>query len=192
MQTHLSGRFRESAELARHLRQLSDDPFYVIAHHSMLVWDRLAQGDLDGAGHSLAEARKDEDRTGNLDGLEALIAVRSGRTEEARRLLASCEGRRTLLAGSLMSAAGAALRLGEGDVAIRLMTREIVRELGPVLVRLDPELHPLLDRAPFSPRRSALSLVWPLQSPMIDPARHGLFHEVRIESAVPRPGGVLP
>jgi len=58
--------------------------------------------------------------------------------------------------------------------------------MGQTMARLDPELHPLLDRPAFGPRRMDVTLVWPLEAPMIDPARHALFKEVKIESGMPQ------
>jgi hypothetical protein len=58
------------------------------------------------------------------------------------------------------------------------------------MARLDPELHSLLDHEPFAPRRAAATLVWPLEAPMIDAARHALFREVRVESGIPQGSGV--
>jgi hypothetical protein len=89
-------------------------------------------------------------------------------------------------AGILMMAAQAALRAGEPNVARRFLARTLVRELGPIMARLEPELHALLDAPPFAPRRCDFALVWPLEAPMIDAARHALFREVRIESGTPR------
>jgi hypothetical protein len=51
--------------------------------------------------------------------------------------------------------------------------------------RLDPSLHPILDYAPFAPRRRDAVLVWPLEAPMMDASVHRLFREVRIESGLP-------
>ena len=58
-------------------------------------------------------------------------------------------------------------------------------------MRLDPDLHPLLEREPLAPRRWDTTLVWPLEAPMIDAARHALFREVRIESGRPEGSGAL-
>ena len=83
-------------------------------------------------------------------------------------------------------AAAAAIRLGELDLAVRLLGRKFIRDFVGSTVRLDPELHPILDRDPFAPRRASATLVWPLEAPMIDAARHALFKEVRIESGMPQ------
>jgi hypothetical protein len=71
-------------------------------------------------------------------------------------------------------------------MALRFMARPLVGDLGPCIARLSPEVHALLDRAPLAPRRWDATLVWPLESPMIDPVRFALFREVRIESGRPQ------
>lgn len=58
--------------------------------------------------------------------------------------------------------------------------------LAGTFARLAPALHPILDRAPFAPRRSEHALIWPLEAPMLAPAVHALFREVRIESGLPQ------
>jgi len=52
-----------------------------------------------------------------------------------------------------MLAAGAALRVGEPEIAARMLERRLLRDLAPTLARLQHDLHPLLDRPPFAPRR---------------------------------------
>jgi hypothetical protein len=85
------------------------------------------------------------------------------------------------------------IAVGETKRAIDLMQRPVVVESGPMLVRLDPMLHPLLDHPPFAPRRSTtMDLVWPLEAPMIDRERLKLFRQVRIESGLPEGSDILP
>jgi len=91
-----------------------------------------------------------------------------------------------LLTQTITVAAGAAVRLGDLDLATRLLGRKMIEEFVNWLVRLEPDLHPLVDRAPFAPRRAAVTLVWPLEADMIDAARFALFREVRIESGLPQ------
>jgi hypothetical protein len=88
-------------------------------------------------------------------------------------------------------AAAAAVRLGKPDLAERFLDRKYIRDFVGWIVRLDPELHPLLDREAFAPRRASATLVWPLEAPMIDAARHALFKEVRIESGMPQGSDLL-
>jgi len=60
------------------------------------------------------------------------------------------------------------------------------------MVRLRPDLHPLLGRAPFAPRRWDAALVWPLEAPMLNAAVYPVFREVRIEPGRPEASGVGP
>ena len=66
-----------------------------------------------------------------------------------------------------------------------------MRDFIPWFARLDPELLPLMDLPQFAPRRLDGTLVWPLEAPMIDAARHAVFREVRIESGLPQGSDVL-
>jgi hypothetical protein len=113
-----------------------------------------------------------------------MSAALAGRSVEARRLVHELEKAPPLGAGALVLAAAAAVRVAESEAALGFLGRRLLRDLAPSIVRLEPWLHPLLDRAPFAPRRSELALVWPLEAPMIDAARHALFREVRIESGL--------
>jgi len=90
-----------------------------------------------------------------------------------------------LAAGALIVGPAAALMIGEPEIALRLVTRPLFKDLGHTFLRLEPTLHPLVDQAPFAPRKSAMTLVWPLEAPMIDRARFRLFKEVKIESGIP-------
>ena len=92
--------------------------------------------------------------------------------------------------GSLSMLASVCARLGEFDRAARFLGRKVTLEFRPLIARLDPELHALLDHEPLAPRRGAATLVWPLEAPMIDASRHALFREVRIESGIPQGSGV--
>ena len=103
----------------------------------------------------------------------------------ARLLTPTDFGTIALIGGSATLAAVAALSVGEVEIAGRFMERRLMRDLAPVWARLVLGLHPLLDRPPLAPRRCDLTLVWPLEAPMIDRARFRLFREVRIESATP-------
>jgi hypothetical protein len=82
-------------------------------------------------------------------------------------------------------AAEAALGIGEVERGITFMETRLIHDLAPVLARLEPEAHVALDHPRLAPRRSEMALVWPLEAPMIDAARHALFREVRIESGIP-------
>ncbi len=188
----LTSRDDEAIAATRRLRQLSSDPFYITAVHGLQAWVHLSRGDLAAAEQAVREGRTDGAEPGNMQAVEAMIAAREGRADEARRLVRELEASTALAGGSLLIVAGAAVRLGELEGAARFLGRGLLRDLAPCLARLEPELHPLLDRAPLAPRRWDAALVWPLQAPMIDGARHALFREVRIESGMPQGSDVLP
>ena len=181
-----TSREEEALTLTRHLRTLSDDPFYKGLTHVMPAWAHLHRGDLAAAGEDARNAALDGIARGPILAIEVSIAVREGREAEARAMLRETENTPRLGPGSLAMAADAALRIGEIDLAARFFQRKFIADLSPCIIRLNPELHPLLDHEPFAPRRSPLTLVWPLEAPMIDAARHALFKDVRIESGIPQ------
>ena len=108
----------------------------------------------------------------------------AGRTDRARELLEGIADPRTIGLGS-RGAAAAAMVLGNRALALHFLSHVGMRAHAPMLVRLIPELHPLCDQPPYSPRQSELTLVWPLEAPMLDAARFRLFKEVRLESGLP-------
>ena len=182
----------EALAAAERLRRLSDDPFYITWVHWIRIRLHMDDGDMGAAEQAVRDAIADGSEARNMRCAEAVLALHHGRTEEARRMIEEAEHAPELGAGTLMLAAGAAVRLGEMERATRFITRPVIEDFAPILTRLDPELHPLLDRARFAPRRSDLTLVWPLEAGMIDAARHSLFREVRIESGLPKGSDALP
>jgi hypothetical protein len=184
MLTNVTGREEEAIATTRRVRALSDDAFYITGVHSVRAWMHLTHGDLAAAGQALREGLADGARKEDMKAIEATIAAREGRLDEARRLVHELHDTPGLGATSLTLVTSAALQLGEADVALRFLDRPILRALAPTLARLDPFLHPILDHAPYAPRRRDATLVWPLEAPMIDGARHRLFREVRIESGL--------
>ena len=187
----MTGRGEESIAAVRRARTLSDESFYVTGYHAMRVWVSLGRGDLIAAEQALGEGIADGSRPDDMRAAEAAVAAHSGRSDEARRWVKELDAVVGLIAPSLLLLAGAALRLGETELATRILDRKLVRDLAPTLARLDPALHPLLDRMPLAPRRWDAALVWPLEAPMIDAARFKLFKEVRIESGLPQGSDVL-
>jgi tetratricopeptide (TPR) repeat protein len=187
-----TGREDEMMEVAHRLRQLSDDPFYVTATHALPAWVHLGHGNLAGAEQALRDGIADGASPETLRAIEAAIAARAGREKDAIRLLGGIEKGPRMGPTVLAIAASAALRLGKPDLAERLIDRKYIRGFVAWTVRLDPELHPLLDRERFAPRRAPVTLVWPLEAPMIDAARHALFKEVRIESGLPQASDLTP
>ena len=182
----------QAIETARGLRKLSDDPFYITAVYALQAWTHLDRGDLAAADQTRRDGLADGASPENMRAIEVAVAARAGRKEEAGRLLEEIEKSPRMGPGALAMGASAALRLGKPDLAAQLLDRKFIRDFVALLVRLDPELHPLLDREPFAPRRAPVTLVWPLEAPMIDAARHALFREVRIESGMPQGSDLSP
>jgi serine/threonine protein kinase/Tfp pilus assembly protein PilF len=188
--TRMTHRPDECRTLVDRLRHLSDDPFYVTAVYLFRAWLCLDRNDLAGATEAIRAGRADRCRTEDLRALEALLAAREGCTQDAAQALSDLD-QATLGSGSMMIAATAAVRVGDLDRAIGLLNRRILRDLSPCMARLEPELHPVLDHRPFAPRRWNVTLVWPLQAPMIDEACYSVFREVRIESGRPQGSDIL-
>jgi len=118
--------------------------------------------------------------------METVFAAAHGRRDDALRGLEELESVTGINASGLQMLADAALFLGEPERAIGFVNRQLLMDLTPTLIRLDPSLHPLLDRPPFAPRRCDKTLVWPLEAPMMDARVHGLFREVKIDSGLPK------
>jgi serine/threonine protein kinase/Tfp pilus assembly protein PilF len=182
----------QAMETARHLRKLSDDPFYITAVYALQAWTHLDRGDLAAAEQTRRDGLADGASPENMRAIEVAVAARAGRKEDASRLLEEIEKSPRMGPGSLAMGASAAIRLGKLDLAVQLLDRKFIRDFVAWIVRLDPELHPLLDREPFAPRRASVTLVWPLEAPMIDAARHALFREVRIESGMSQGSDLSP
>jgi len=87
--------------------------------------------------------------------------------------------------GALMTAASVALRVGEMETAIQIMSRRVAGALAASSIRMDLDLMPLADEPPFAPRRMDETLVWPLEAPMIDAARFRMFRDMKVESGLP-------
>ncbi|MGH7681715.1 MAG: tetratricopeptide repeat protein, partial [Candidatus Eiseniibacteriota bacterium] len=181
-----TSRYDEAIAAAAHYRTLSSDVFYVTGSYSARTWASLVRGDNDAAARFLREGAADGAEPDNLRTVEAMLAARAGRREEAVRLLRQVQNSTALNAGAISIAAGAALRAGDADLIERFQEKVLRTRMGQTMARLDPELHPLLDRPPFAPRRWDVTLIWPLEAPMIDPARYALFREVKIESGMPQ------
>jgi TolB-like protein/Tfp pilus assembly protein PilF len=180
-----TGREQEAIAGTRRLREISNEPFYVTAVYSFRAGVQLQQGDTAAAEQTLRDGRADGAVPIQLRGHEALIAAIQGRMDDARANVRELDAASGLNAGTLTLAAEAAVRIGEMEIARRFLARSLTKDLAPMTARLCPGLHPLLDHAPFAPRRMDATLVWPLEAPMIDRARFRLFREVRIESGLP-------
>jgi TolB-like protein/Flp pilus assembly protein TadD len=188
----LTGRGDEMLLLADRLRELSDDPFYVTASYTHRARYHWSRGDLPAVEAIIREGITDGARPDSIAAIRAALAARAGRDDEARECLREVGHKSRLAPQALVMAAWTAIHLGEIELAMRFLDRKFLRHQTACVVRLEQDLHPLLEREPFAPRRSPLTLVWPLEAPMIDAARHALFREVRIESGLPQGSDVLP
>jgi serine/threonine protein kinase/tetratricopeptide (TPR) repeat protein len=178
-------RIDEALGHARSLRGDSKNVMNVTAAHLLEIEIRLRVGDLEAAEATAREAVAAGARPDQLRAFEVLLAARRGRLAEARAMLREMEEVPGLVAGPVLALALTAIATGQPEVAVRVLGRPAVDETAPMHIRLDPELHALLDAPPFAPRRMDATLVWPLEAPPIDRARFRLFREVRIESGLP-------
>jgi len=183
--TMQTGRLDESMALARRIRTTSDLAFYITGSYATQATIQLATGDTEAAGRTIQAGLADGAAPLQMRCLEAHLAARTGRLEEARRMVQELDTGPALGTGAILDAAVAAVMVGEMDIASRFLNRTVTSQLAPIAARLDPELHGILDRAPFAPRRLDATLVWPLEAPMIDRARFRLFKEVRIDTGLP-------
>jgi serine/threonine protein kinase/thioredoxin-like negative regulator of GroEL len=184
----LTGRTEDSLATIQRLRRVSSDPMYVTVAYVLRSAAEMRRGDLAAVKGTIREGRAEGADPVSMRVAEAEVAARSDRRDEALRLLDEAEASPGLGSQAVLTAARAAVRCGAVDIATRLLTRPMLLRQAPVLVRLDPELHSLLERAEFGPRRSPLTLVWPLEAPPLEEARRLLFAEVRTETGRPRPG----
>jgi serine/threonine protein kinase/tetratricopeptide (TPR) repeat protein len=187
----LTGRWDEWDRLIERLRKVADHEFYLrglltIRAMALVIRDRHQE-----LVALLEEARNAGMDDANMAMIDAYQAARSGRTDLARRRLAERGDSASLHLGACALAARTALMLGEPGRAVQIFSMTTVAYITPTIARLDHGLHPLLGHAPFAPRVSPHTLVWPLEAPMIDATRHGLFREVRIESGVPDASDIL-
>jgi TolB-like protein/Flp pilus assembly protein TadD len=187
----LTSREDEVLPVVKRMEELdAENPFYRTNTYGMRAWLEFDRGNLDAVERIMRDAHSAGAEPSCIGAVEAAVAARRGRSDEARRLMKEVEGSAELLPGFRSLLAGAALRVGEPERAVRLFQHPSIADFVPMLLRLIPEVHPLLDREPFAPRRWNTALVWPLEAPMIDAIRHALFREVRIESGLPQGSGV--
>jgi non-specific serine/threonine protein kinase len=183
---HVTNRDDESLAVVQLVRQTSSERFYVTGVHVHRAWVYLRRGDVDAVARTIREAIADDADPSSTGALEAALTAYTGSEQDARRLLGDLQETPRLGPGAIMILAGAALRVGEPERAVRWLGRKFLVRLAQWHARLDPELHTVLDRAPFSPRRAPVTLVWPLEATMLRPAVHALFREVRIETGIPK------
>jgi serine/threonine protein kinase/Tfp pilus assembly protein PilF len=187
----MSGRPEEALAAGQRLRRLTNAPWYTTAVYFFEAMVHLQRGEPAAAEQCARDGLAHGALGPDMQAIDAAAWARSGRMDDARRLLAQLDPGVGLAAGSLQLAAGAALRAGDRQLAARFLSREIIGDLGNAVARLDPELHGLLDLPPFAPRRWNVTLTWPLEAPMIDAACFPLFKEVRIESGRPPASDII-
>jgi tetratricopeptide (TPR) repeat protein len=186
---YLTRRLDEAIAGTHRIRQLSSNPFYLTALFSARAWIQLGRGDLAAAAQAMRDGLADGARPEDMRAIGAMLAAHDGRTDEARQAVRElCDAKGHFVTSQMLIAA-AALRIGEVETASKAFNPTMIRQF-ETTARLDSSLHPLLDHAPFAPRRRDAVLVWPLEAPMMDPAVHRLFREVRIESGLPPSSGV--
>ena len=187
----VTGRWDEFDRQIENLAKFTDHPFFAAVFYCSRFEAATVQGRWEELGPIIEKARSAGLGAANLAMLEAYRAAREGDAARARQYLQHFQDAKGLNFGTITSAAKAALVLGEREWAARLLARISTAPVAQMAVRLDPGLHPILGTAPFTPRVLPLSLVWPLEAPMIDADRHALFREVRIESGRPDPSDIL-
>ncbi len=181
----LTLRHDEALAHALRVRAISTERFYVTASYSLECSIRLRQGEIGEAENVVRAGRSAGADANHMRALEANLAARAGRMDEAKRAIDELEGAAGLGVGGLVPLASAMVRSGQLERALQLLEQPVIRNMAPLEARLTPDLHALLDRPPFAPRRWDVTLVWPLEAPMIDRARFRLFREVKIESGLP-------
>ena len=177
-------------ELMATIRRVTDQTFYVGTVHMERARLLLRRGDTAGARACLGDAAADGVWEQDLLAIQAGLAACENRTEEARQLVARLGAIDGLKASNISLASVAAVRVGDLEAAANFYKRLLMWDLAPTILRINPELHQLLDRAPFAPRQRDVTLVWPLEAPMLEPSVHALFREVRIESGLVPGSGV--
>jgi serine/threonine protein kinase/tetratricopeptide (TPR) repeat protein len=142
-----TNREEEVLEVSRRLRRLSDDPFYVTAAYTLPAWVHVGRGNLAAAEQVFRDGIADGADPKTMRAVEVAIAVRAGHAKDANLLLGEMEKVPRFGPGALAMAAASAIRLGKPDLAEQFLARKFIRDFVRWIVRLDPELHPLLDRS---------------------------------------------
>ena len=182
----ITGRLEEARAATDHLRSITSEPAFITFCWVTRAWIQIARRDLAAASQVLRDGLDDGAAPLNLRAVEPLIAVLKGQREEACERLKDLEGEGALhpIAPTVLALVAACAQVGDFGAALRWADRPVVRFQMQTFARLIPELHPLLDHPAFAPRCRDVTLVWPLEAPMIDAARRALFQEVRIESGI--------
>jgi tetratricopeptide (TPR) repeat protein len=180
-----TGRLNEGMAMTKRLKEIAPSGFYITAYYVLVSILYFARNDLDAVEQLLREGRNQADEN-NLKAVEAHLAARRGRIDEAKRLLRELVGAPSLGAGSVALLVEAAVLAGDPDLAMPFAGAVILRDIVNTMARVEPAMHPLLDRPPLAPRKWDVTLVWPLEAPMMHPSVLPLFQEVRVESGLPQ------
>jgi len=190
-----TNRSEECLIVTRRLREVSNSDFYLTtAYHNEIIAHCLL-GNFGAAEELLSTGRRD-DRIDSANLLIAAVYLEAyrGRIKETKEHLEQAllqPLHELLFATRLVEAAS---RVGEPELGLAILNKSLsptARKYLPIALRLEHGCHFLLDRDEFGPRKASMTLIWPLQAPMIDEARYALFEEVRIKSARPDGTGVL-
>ena len=149
----------------------------------------LDRQDLPSARKCLLELKEIPGAAAMAQALDAVLATRDGRPEQAGGALAVAETSLELNPTVLSWAIEACLARGELDRALAFANRPIFLDLHTTILRLTPALQPLLDQPQFGPRVSQRTLVWPAEAPPVPKEIAALFTDVRIESGLPTSTG---
>ena len=163
---------------------LTQERFYVTAVYMSRAWSCLRRGRPEDLEQAVANGRAAGCDPSNLALAEAYLAARTDDAARAHELLRGAGASKELGLSGIMFGVATAMRLGQVETALEFMKRQVVGDLAPFMLRLEPRLHPLLDFEPFAPRRSDMTLVWPLEAPMMAPAVHSVYRDVRVESGL--------
>ena len=178
-----TGRHHEAIALAMRARRLNDQQFYLTAATMVRTTAHLARGEVDEAASVVAEGKAAGAEPASIRAMAAMIAAARGDVEFVRAELPAISKEPTGFTVSLY-VADLAARLGDLETASRIMQWPINRGFN-VTLRLFPGLRLLTELPQFGPPRADVTLVWPLEAPMIDSARFKLFREVKLESGIP-------
>jgi len=191
MLENLTGRFDDSERRVSRLGRVALGSFYEVGVHMLRASRCLLLDRLEEIPRHLEALRAVRHGERNADAAEAWIVARTGDEARARALAERATEAQNLNLEGLTFAALTWMRLGEMERAIALMKRPVVESIANVHVRLHPHLHPMLDFAPFAPRRMDATLVWPLEAPMVPASVHRLFRETKIVSGLPEGSDIL-
>ena len=183
--TASTGRPKETLEFGAELLKRSALNFYIVGARIMSAAAHLMLGDDEAALNEIEGVDTGNPMGINVNVVRAAVVGRRGDKAEAARQVDRAMESAQMGAYTLILAAGVQVAAGRLDRARSLLNHPIVI---PALIRLSPELWPLLDEPPFAPRRSPLTLVWPKEAPPPPAGMDQLFQEIRFESAMGPPG----